>query len=730
MAVKLSDEQQKFVDWAKMGANVLVDACIGSGKTTAIQELVSELGKTKRILYLTYNKLLKLDAKDRITTGGTYVTNYHGFAFAELMRYGIQVGYSDIMTEYNKRDLRPREYDLLVIDEYQDIDYDISQMLLHIQKYNPRMQIVAVGDMDQKIYDYTKLEADSFILDFLGDNYRPMEFTKCFRLNAEWANLLGDVWEKTIVGVNDSCEVLTITNDEAFEIASKYEPSQLLVLGGKSGAMTDLQNRLEEECPDIFNKYTVWSKINDKEGGATQPDPTCAVFTTYDGCKGMERDVCIIYNWTEEYWNQRLWFDSDRYRILRNIFLVAASRGKKKILIVKDKDHHFLTFDTIKKSEKLRKVPQVTFNISDMFDYKYIEDIEECYGMLELEKVQEPDELINTPMADGLIDLSPCIGNFQEASFFQNYNIDEAILHARRINKGELIQRYNTSGWSVFGKVLYLTALETNLVRYISQVRWDFVPDWAQKEIHRRLATVFTPYEIVQKGCSINTVAVGYGEVKLQGICDVLKDNVVWELKFVSALAHTHFLQCACYMLAMDLQEGMLFNVRDGEIWRIHIPNRIAFLIKVLETVTKGKSQGVDELPEKEKVVQFIARHSDACRPLQDAGNKGQLTAEDIKDFMDENGFVLDVPPQRLLRYFVRNRRNATSAASAGASSSKKFDMSKIVSGTKVKHKKYGTGEVLNKTSDKIEVEFDTGARKSFLVPMVFTNKFMKVIDD
>ena len=37
--VQLSDEQQLFIEKALQGYNILVDACIGSGKTTAIQNL-------------------------------------------------------------------------------------------------------------------------------------------------------------------------------------------------------------------------------------------------------------------------------------------------------------------------------------------------------------------------------------------------------------------------------------------------------------------------------------------------------------------------------------------------------------------------------------------------------------------------------------------------------------------------------------------------------------------
>ena len=135
----LSSEQKLFIDLALRGENILVDACIGSGKTTAIQTLCGLMGAGKQILYLTYNKLLKLDAKSKIKTKGTRttVTNYHGFCYSELRRNGLQPNFSDCIQMYNQANLPVRQYDVMILDEYQDIEQEIAEMLYHIKDANP-----------------------------------------------------------------------------------------------------------------------------------------------------------------------------------------------------------------------------------------------------------------------------------------------------------------------------------------------------------------------------------------------------------------------------------------------------------------------------------------------------------------------------------------------------------------------------------------------------------------
>ena len=204
MSVILTNEQELFIKKALSGENILVDACVGSGKTTAIQALCTRFPKERKILYLTYNKLLKIDAKEKIKGRNVTVTNYHGYAWRCLIRKGIRTGVSDLIQEFNKKKPLVETFDLIVLDEYQDIDQEIADMLDYIVSNNHGAQLVAVGDMKQKIYDKTVLEVEEYIEKFLGKHIE-LEFTKCFRLPNDYAQKLGRIWKKKICGVNSEC---------------------------------------------------------------------------------------------------------------------------------------------------------------------------------------------------------------------------------------------------------------------------------------------------------------------------------------------------------------------------------------------------------------------------------------------------------------------------------------------------------------------------------------------
>lgn len=586
----LSDEQQRFIDCAKTGGNILVDACIGSGKTMSIQALCDAMPDCK-ILYLTYNMLLKLDAQGKIHNGNTIVTNYHGFAYSMLHEIGIHVSPAELIQTFlsNLDDITVPEYDLLVIDEYQDIDLEISQMLRHIKICNPDIQIVAVGDMEQKIYDKTTLSVKNFIEEFLED-YTQLQFTKCFRLSADFAARLGKIWNKPIEGVNPDCSIEYMSVNEVIDLLSEQEPGDILCLGARSGVMTKVLNKLESSFPEKFNKNTVYASITDEDRENVRPGKNNAVFTTYDASKGLERKICVVFDCTEAYWQTRIVKPNTKYHILRNIFCVAMSRGKNKIVFVKDSklEDMFISDETLSTPVNMILDYVRPFDASKMFDFKYKEDVDRCYKMLKIKEMDRPDHTeIRVKSYDGLIDLSPCIGKLQEAAFFDNYDVDRSVAFACAHNDSSFHLRPPGREATDEEKVLYITAIETDQARYVKQVKVPFVDDETLDRICDRLREVFDGSETVQQQCTARFIINHNKRISIDGMCDVMKNDIVYELKFVSELSHENFLQCAVYSIMFGLQSSVLWNIRNNKMYEVSVPDRDRFLKAVLRTVTK-----------------------------------------------------------------------------------------------------------------------------------------------
>lgn len=587
----LSDEQALFVNKALLGENILVDACIGSGKTTAIQHLCYAFPETTQILYLTYNKLLKLDAKGKIKNKNVTVTNYHGFAYKMLLQSGVQPNIADAIQMFNKKKPPIKAYDVLIIDEYQDIEQEFSELLEYIKATNPAIQIIAVGDMEQKIYDKTALDVSAFMEEFLGSHIK-VTFTKCFRLSSALAEKLGRIWKKKIVGVNDSCVVEEMTVPEVMNFLSEQDPKEILCLGSRNGSMSRVLNALENSFTEKFNKKTVYASISDKDSlGRSEPSKKAAIFTTFDSSKGLERKICVVFDFTESYWNTRINKPQQRYEILRNIFCVAASRGKEHIIFVNDREA-LLSEETISTAADSEKKYE-NVNISELFDFKFREDVESCYAMLQCTEISMDDKsVITVKPTDDLIDLSPCIGIYQEAVFFNQdqYDIDKEIDLYFSTHK-DLKKDKEAASLSLDEKILYLVALKTRQERYRKQVAVPFVSGDELRAIIDRLSELFVQNENVQVQCEILFYeADSKCECfKAVGLCDVLKNETVYELKFVSELSHDHFLQCACYMVALNKEKGVLWNTRDNTLYEIRIPNKAAFLDAVARAATKRK---------------------------------------------------------------------------------------------------------------------------------------------
>lgn len=597
----LSGEQRRFVAAVKRGENVLVDACIGSGKTTSIQEACRQ-AEGKKILYLTFNRRLMEEARARINADSN-------FCFAEVCNVEVETFHSFAGRCLSSARMRSRDvghciqdlceqrppiphYDMLVVDEYQDLGEDMAKMLRYIEEKNPSIQKVFVGDMAQRIYERL-FDVESFVEDFLGEK-RVVKFTRCFRLSEEHAAFLGKCWNKSITGVNNDCRIEFSSDVKAVaRIVASYDPSDVLVLGPNgSGDRAELQNILEKRHRDKYNKDTLYSSIREESrfDGSGKSTNDSAIFTTFDSSKGLERDLCVVVGFQKKYWNTRSSFKPD-FNTLRNIFLVAASRGKKRIIFLDSEKNALLTPADFAKSWKNQ--PDLTkASMSQMFQHTEQSDIDRCLECLETRTVRSKSEKIKVEKRAGHIDLSPLFGVYAESEFFRRYDLDYALSNYSSRNSGFT---WNPE-WSSQEKIRHLVAAETKQNRYKTQVGDGFITDEIRGKLMERLSTVFDGSEEVQHPCEIWLSCRGTKELAEEafekaaaGICDVVKDGDIWELKFTSALTPDHYLQLASYLVAMRKERGYLWNIQTDELVEVRVPDKNLFMERVTSCTSRHK---------------------------------------------------------------------------------------------------------------------------------------------
>lgn len=586
----LSEEQQLVLDEVRNGKSVVVDSCIGSGKTRTLQAICDAFPNS-RILYLTYNRLLKIDAQEKITNRNTTVQNYHGFVYRYLSRRGIKVSPDkQIRTFLEKCSDVPLIYDIVCVDEYQDLEEDTVQLLLHIAKECPKAQWIFVGDMQQKIYDKTKVNVYKDCIEKIIPDYVPLAFTQSFRISKQHAEFLSNLWSKEIHGVNSDCKVETIDSFSAIlDILDTIPNKDVLVLGPRFGLTQELVNILERRNPDKYNKQTVWTSIRDKDENFPI-QPNSLIVTTYDGCKGMERPVCIVIDWTNKHYESRVEKPFVDQKIITNLFCVAASRGKDRIIFYRDPvrmhDTHLLQHSDLTLSYT-QDLP--SYDPSTMFAFKHPADIRKCMEDLIIEDVPQEDTfIIEAETHDGNIDLSPAVGVYQEIAFFKNYNFQRILdgLEDRPILSRIRKWVSEQSNLTAEQKALALTAYNTELFRYCNQATDKFLTNEMYEALMKRLSSkIKADSTRIQVPCHVVHEFTAFGYVDY-----VDESNIPWELKFVSVLDNELYLQTAMYVIARKVPYAYLWNTRTNELKKVSIKNREQFLSDVYTCITMGRT--------------------------------------------------------------------------------------------------------------------------------------------
>lgn len=580
--MKLTGEQEAIIKAAKEGKDIFVDACIGSGKTTTINEICQRL--EGKILYLTYNKLLKEDAKKKIRTRNTEVTNYHGFVYKYLSAYRLpyshQNGIKDFIRYVQNETIKMSRYDTVIVDEYQDINDDAARLLETIDTYQEEAQFIFVGDMKQKIYDTSRVNPIEFIFS-LGRKFEAMDLTHCFRLNKTHAEMLRKIWKKEIKGVNEKQIVSHIRydQDELYDIISEYENKDILILTPfrNNVKLNQFINFIEKIDNVKYNKKNLYVTTSDREN-TMRPVEDSMIVTTFDGSKGLERRIAIVFGFETD----ALAFRSEKgnKEIIKNLFLVAASRGKDEIIFIEEKtllnEENFNTY-LMERKEKEKFAP------SSMFDFCFDTDIQETFEMLEIKEEKTEDKTeIKAILNDYNINLAPVIGLYQEAIFFKDWNY-EKILNSYPEEKPIVKYIKKIKPKTTRKKILSLASIETDLARYHSQSIEEFIEIDEEVSLLNRLKERLEP----ELPSQIKVEYKAERGVSLIGYIDTVKEGVPYELKFVDHLEYKHFLQLGTYLMMGEFEKGVLWNTRKNEVFEVRIKDKEEFKKRMIKTIKK-----------------------------------------------------------------------------------------------------------------------------------------------
>jgi hypothetical protein len=164
---KPSAEQQRVLDHVQQGKNVIVEACAGSGKSTTILSLAKAFPHL-RILQFTYNKMLRLEIKEKVATlklTNLDVHTFHSFAVKHYTdEAAVDTGIRKILLEQ----LMPRTaipvYEVVVLDECQDMTplfFNFVRRVLEdmVRDSSSKIQLVVLGDARQCLYEFKSADA-------------------------------------------------------------------------------------------------------------------------------------------------------------------------------------------------------------------------------------------------------------------------------------------------------------------------------------------------------------------------------------------------------------------------------------------------------------------------------------------------------------------------------------------------------------------------------------------
>lgn len=345
-AVTPTAEQWAVANATARGLNVLCRAVAGAGKTTTLLFCAAR-APTRAHTLLTYNKRLQVDVARRARPNVAVMT-YHaaaGRAYGTLIRNDEQL----------RRHVRagapetPLRFDVLLIDESQDMAVEYFALVRHLLAANPGARLIVVGDELQSINEYRGAHP-GFLTEapaLYGGEWASCRLGVSHRLTPATAAFVNTHLYRAsaIVGGNhrdaDRAPLYIAAGGKAAvtralaaavkEAIAEFGPAGVFVLAPSVRDLATKQSPVAELVRRHLAGVPVFVAGND-DNDETLTRGKLAVLS-FNAVKGCERPCVIVVGLDETYFRffNREWADPRR---LPNILAVAATRAISRLIVI------------------------------------------------------------------------------------------------------------------------------------------------------------------------------------------------------------------------------------------------------------------------------------------------------------------------------------------------------------------------------------------------------------
>ncbi len=615
MIASISVEQQQIITSLKE-SNVVVDSVAGSGKTTC-SLYIAKQNPDINILLLTYNSKLKIETREKIKNmeiKNMEVHSYHSFC----VKYYDENCFTDsniqLLLNNNNSLLNHINYDMIILDEAQDINYLYYELFCKIYNDNYiKAKICIFGDIKQCIFIFNNADERYILFAEKLFNFNNLKWIKCklnesFRITNEMSLFIN----KCLLN-NDRIISNKITSNKPryiicdcfknrpfdevkYYLSLGYLPEDIFILAPSIKSIKTPVRILENKIKNSIPHIKVYVPISDEEELDKEILLGKLVFSTFHQTKGLERKVIIIFNFDNSYF--KYYNKNVNHFICPNELYVATTRGLEQLSLLHHNENEHLPF--INKDTLLN----YCYNENNRLLYdKYIENdnfikyssptelikhipehiLDECLKYIDIVNILPKKELIKIPLKikckddtfesvseiNGLAiplffeyKLKGKISVFENDIIFKDKINDKKISINDTITPEQLLLLSNE--WNSHKSGFIFKTYQIDNYNWLSNEKLIEFIDRMKNSLNISNKSIFE-----RKINTCNKYNPELLNIRLTGYIDCIDDNNVYEFKCVKEIQKEHILQLAIYMYQYEYEKiNNEFKVDDIVVFK------------------------------------------------------------------------------------------------------------------------------------------------------------------